>query len=225
MSYYRFRHQLTPGIRILIIINTAIFVIGLLLPQLNRYLIVLGGLVPELFLKKLYLWQPLTYMFLHGGFMHIFFNMFALWMFGTELERHWGTSFFMKFYFVSGIGAGILSALIQPASAIPIIGASGAIYGILLGFAVDVSEPHRLSEFPCPHQGQILRDDLRSDRTHGLHGRGQHANRRGPPDAPFGHGLRLPLPPLAPAPPPARQAQNEIPHQFPLVFRKERERS
>ncbi len=136
MSYYRFRHQLTPGIRVLIIINTVIFVIGLLLPQLNRYLIVLGGLVPELFLKKFYLWQPLTYMFLHGGFMHIFFNMFALWMFGTELERHWGTSFFMKFYFVSGIGAGILSAVIQPASTIPIIGASGAIYGILLGFAV-----------------------------------------------------------------------------------------
>ncbi len=136
MNYYRFRNHLTPGIRVLIIINTVIFVIGLLAPQFNRYMIFMGGLVPELFLKKFYLWQPVTYMFLHGGFMHIFFNMFALWMFGTELERHWGTTFFLKYYFITGVGAGILSALIQPASAIPIIGASGAIYGILLGFAI-----------------------------------------------------------------------------------------
>ncbi|MBN2781493.1 MAG: rhomboid family intramembrane serine protease, partial [Candidatus Marinimicrobia bacterium] len=138
MNYYRFqlRRQLTPGIRFLLIGNAAIFLIGLLLPQLNRYMIVYGGLVPELFLKSFFLWQPLTYMFLHGGFMHLFFNMFALWMFGTELERQWGTKFFLKFYFISGIGAGILSAVIQPASTIPIIGASGAIYGILLGFAM-----------------------------------------------------------------------------------------
>ena len=134
--YYRFRRNLTPGIRVLIIINAVLFVLGMLAPQLNRFLIVTGGLVPELFLKKLYLWQPFTYMFLHGGFMHIFFNMFALWMFGTELEWHWGTRFFLKYYFISGVGAGILSALIQPASGIPIIGASGAIYGILLGFAI-----------------------------------------------------------------------------------------
>jgi len=138
MSYYRFQfgRQLTPGIRVLIMSNAVIFILGMLLPQLNRYMIVFGGLVPEFFLKRFFLWQPFTYMFLHGGFMHIFFNMFALWMFGTELERQWGTRFFMKFYFISGVGAGILSALVQPASTIPIIGASGAIYGILLGFAV-----------------------------------------------------------------------------------------
>lgn len=138
MSYYRFQfgRRLTPGIRFLIISNAVIFLIGMLMPQLNRYMIVYGGLVPDLFLKNFFLWQPLTYMFLHGGFMHIFFNMFALWMFGTELERQWGTNFFLKYYFISGIGAGILSAVIQPASSIPIIGASGAIYGILLGFAI-----------------------------------------------------------------------------------------
>ncbi|MDD3716397.1 MAG: rhomboid family intramembrane serine protease [Candidatus Marinimicrobia bacterium] len=138
MNYYRFqfRRTMTPGIRFLLISNVLIFLIGMLLPQLNRYMIVYGGLVPELFLGRLFLWQPLSYMFLHGGFMHIFFNMFALWMFGSELERQWGTPFFLKYYFISGIGAGILSAVIQPASAIPIIGASGAIYGILLGFAI-----------------------------------------------------------------------------------------
>ncbi|MEA2077296.1 MAG: rhomboid family intramembrane serine protease [Candidatus Marinimicrobia bacterium] len=138
MNQYRFqmRRKLTPGIRVLIISNIAIFLLGLMLPQLNKYLVVYGGLVPELFTKNFFLWQPLTYMFLHGSFTHVLFNMFALWMFGTELERQWGTKFFLKYYFISGIGAGIFSAIIQPASPIPIIGASGAIYGLLLAFAL-----------------------------------------------------------------------------------------
>jgi membrane associated rhomboid family serine protease len=138
MNYYRFQmgRRLTPGIRILIISNVAIFVLGWLFPQLNRYLVVYGGLVPKLFTQQFFLWQPVSYMFLHGGLMHLFFNMFALWMFGTELEQQWGTKFFLKFYFISGIGAGILSAIVQPMSEIPIIGASGSIYGLLLGFAL-----------------------------------------------------------------------------------------
>ena len=138
MSQYRFnmRRSLTPGIRILIISNVAIFVLGWILPELNKYMVIYGGLVPDLFTKHFFLWQPVSYMFLHGGFMHLFFNMFALWMFGTELERQWGTPFFLKYYFISGVGAGILSAVIQPASQIPIIGASGAIYGLLLAFAL-----------------------------------------------------------------------------------------
>jgi rhomboid family protein len=138
MNQYRFnmRQRLTPGIKVLIIANVAIFLLGWILPELNKYMVIYGGLVPELFLKHFFLWQPVSYMFLHGGFMHLFFNMFALWMFGTELERQWGTKFFLKYYFISGIGAGILSALIQPASQIPTIGASGAIYGLLLAFAL-----------------------------------------------------------------------------------------
>lgn len=138
MNQYRFnmRRRLTPGIRVLIIINVVVFFLGWLLPDLNRYLVVYGGLVPELFTKNFFLWQAVTYMFLHGGFMHLFFNMFALWMFGTELEQQWGSKFFLQYYFISGIGAGILSAVIQPASQVPIIGASGAIYGLLLAFAL-----------------------------------------------------------------------------------------
>jgi membrane associated rhomboid family serine protease len=138
MNQYRFnmRRRLTPGIRVLLISNVVIFFLGWLLPELNKYMVIYGGLVPQLFIKNFFLWQPVTYMFLHGGFMHIFFNMFALWMFGTELEQQWGTKFFLQYYFISGIGAGILSALIQPASQIPIIGASGAIYGLLLAFAL-----------------------------------------------------------------------------------------
>ena len=138
MNQYRFdmRRRLTPGIRVLLIANVAIFFLGWLLPELNKYLVVYGGLVPQLFTQNFFLWQPVSYMFLHGGFMHLFFNMFALWMFGTELEQQWGTKFFLQYYFISGIGAGILSAVIQPASQVPIIGASGAIYGLLLAFAL-----------------------------------------------------------------------------------------
>ncbi len=62
-------------------------------------------------LHYLWIWQLATYMFLHGGIFHILFNMLALWMFGAELERVWGTRYFLKFYFVTGIGAGVLTVL------------------------------------------------------------------------------------------------------------------
>jgi membrane associated rhomboid family serine protease len=83
-------------------------------------------------------------MFLHGGLFHLLFNMLALWMFGSELERIWGTRSFMKFYFVTGIGAGILTMLFSllPLAASAqlygsnVIGASGAIYGLLLAYAL-----------------------------------------------------------------------------------------
>jgi len=102
------------------------------------------GLVPMLVVRKLWLWQLGTYMFLHGGLTHILFNMLALWMFGTELERVWGSRYFVKFYFVTGIGAGVLTVLFSllpfgPARQLygsDIIGASGAIYGLLLAYAL-----------------------------------------------------------------------------------------
>ena len=104
-----------------------------------------------------WLWQTATYMFLHGGVFHILFNMLALWMFGTELERTWGTRYFLKFYFVTGIGAGALTVLfsllpfarqLQHAN---IIGASGAIYGLLLAYAMYFPDrPILLIVFPVP---------------------------------------------------------------------------
>ena len=102
------------------------------------------GLVPVLVLHKFWLWQLATYMFLHGGIFHIVFNMLALWMFGAELERIWGTRDFLKFYFVTGIGAGALTVLFstlpfafaQQVQHSNVIGASGAIYGLLLAYAL-----------------------------------------------------------------------------------------
>ena len=81
-----------------------------------------------------HIWQPLTYMFLHGNFTHIFFNMFALWMFGSVMENFWGIRRFLVYYFTCGIGAGLLYLLV-PGMHVT-IGASAAIYGLLLAFAM-----------------------------------------------------------------------------------------
>jgi membrane associated rhomboid family serine protease len=97
-----------------------------------------------LFLSDLRLWTPFTYMFLHAGLFHILFNMLALWMFGTEFERMWGTRYFLKYYLTTGVGAGLLTVLFsllpfgfaQQVYVSNIVGASGAIYGLLLAYAL-----------------------------------------------------------------------------------------
>ena len=120
--------------------NVVVFVAQSLFPVVTAVL----GLHPALVVHSFWIWQLATYMFLHGGVFHIVFNMLALWMFGAELERTWGTRFFLKFYFVTGIGAAVLTVLF---SLLPfgfarqlqdfnIIGASGAIYGLLLAYAM-----------------------------------------------------------------------------------------
>jgi membrane associated rhomboid family serine protease len=104
----------------------------------------LFGLVPALVVQQFWAWQLVTYMFLHANLLHIVFNMLALWMFGTELERIWGTRYFLKFYFVTGIGAAVLTVVMsllpfefsRALYASDIIGASGAIYGLLLAYAL-----------------------------------------------------------------------------------------
>jgi len=94
------------------------------------------GLVPAEVTQSYYLWQLVTYIFLHGGFFHILFNMLGLYMFGGELEATWGTREFTKFFFICGIGAALTSVVASPHSPVPIIGASGAIFGLLLAYGV-----------------------------------------------------------------------------------------
>jgi membrane associated rhomboid family serine protease len=94
------------------------------------------GLTPALVTQNFYLWQVVTYIFLHGGFLHILFNMLSLWMFGSELESVWGARQFTKFFFICGIGAGLLMILLSPFATIPTIGASGAVYGILVAYGI-----------------------------------------------------------------------------------------
>ena len=131
---------ISTAIKALIATNVAVFVITAFMPALQVYL----GLVPTRVLHQFWIWQLATYMFLHAGIFHILFNMLALWMFGAELERIWGTRYFLKFYFVTGIGAGALTVLFsllpfafaQQVQHSAIVGASGAIYGLLLAYAM-----------------------------------------------------------------------------------------
>jgi membrane associated rhomboid family serine protease len=128
--------MMTPGVKNLLLANIGVFILQMFAPGLDRVMIEYFGLVPILALQHLFIWQFVTYMFLHGGLGHIFFNMFALWMFGVELERTWGTREFLKFYFLTGIAAGLSTAVFSWGSNIPTIGASGAIYGILAAYAL-----------------------------------------------------------------------------------------
>jgi membrane associated rhomboid family serine protease len=131
---------LTPIVKLLLIVNAVAFVFTLAVPGITMYL----GFRPFAIVQQLWIWQPFTYMFLHGGLFHLLFNMLALWMFGVTLERTWGPQFFLKYYFVTGLGAAattfILSLLPFGFSAhmyySVTIGASGAIYGLLLAFAM-----------------------------------------------------------------------------------------
>ena len=123
----------TPAVKRLISANVIIF----LLQLISRYSFTpIFGLVPAYFLGRFWIWQAVTYMFLHGGLFHILFNMFALWMFGSDIERKWGEKEFLKYYFLTGIGAGILTYLSSPRSTIPTVGASGAIFGLLVAYAL-----------------------------------------------------------------------------------------
>lgn len=86
-------------------------------------------------------WQVLTYGFMHGGTMHLLLNMFALFMFGSELERFWGSRPFALYYFVCLIGAGLVQLVVatmavQHGQFYPTVGASGGVFGLLLGFAM-----------------------------------------------------------------------------------------
>ena len=137
--------HLTPAIKALVLTNVAAFLASTIVPAITLSF----GLRPADVVGSLQLWQPVTYMFLHGGVFHLLFNMLALWMFGVELERTWGSRFFMRFYFIVGIGAAFTTLLL---SLMPIsfadqlyysltIGASGAVYGVLLAYGLYF--PHR----------------------------------------------------------------------------------
>jgi membrane associated rhomboid family serine protease len=136
---------LTPAVKLLIISNVVVFIASRFIDVLRLRL----GFMPQDVLTHGYIWQPFTYMFVHDGIFHILFNMLALWMFGVELERMWGSRYFTKFYLVSGVGAAVVQTLLSfvPLAAlqqvyyIQTVGASGAVFGVLLAYAMYF--PHR----------------------------------------------------------------------------------
>jgi membrane associated rhomboid family serine protease len=152
---------ITPAIRNIVIACTGVFLIETLLMLFSRssYALMLRefGLVPHLFTHGLRLWQPVTYLFLHGGLLHLLFNMLFLWMFGCDIERSWGRQRMYNYFFLTGIGAGLTNVLVKTvmdprgldSAAIPTIGASGAIYGILLAAAI-LYPDRQIWLFPFP---------------------------------------------------------------------------
>jgi membrane associated rhomboid family serine protease len=130
---------MTPAVKMLLIANAAVFVLQFILPLVGYF-----GLTPALVVERLFLWQVVTYLFLHADPLHLLFNMLALWMFGVDLERRWGYQAFLRYYFVCGVGAGLCSVVVSllpldfanELYITPTIGASGAIYGLLLAYGL-----------------------------------------------------------------------------------------
>lgn len=119
---------------ILIGINVAIFLLTMVAPAvLNRL-----ALIPAAVIVEAWIWQPFTYMFVHGGTWHLLFNMLGLFFFGVQLERRIGSNEFLLFYLVSGTLAGLLSFAVYVLTGtynVALIGASGAVFAVLLAFA------------------------------------------------------------------------------------------
>lgn len=147
---------MTPGVKWVIIANIAAFVIQKIYSPTTDYL----GLTPQFLIERAWVWQPVTYLFMHGTFFHILFNMLGIWMFGVELERIWGTVQFVRYYAITGLGA---AATIILVSLVPLditaqtytattIGASGALFGVLVAYAMYFPERPilLLMLFPVP---------------------------------------------------------------------------
>ncbi len=149
-----------PGLKWLIIANVAVFVVyfaggG----AVQRNLTVLFALYAEGAVRSLFVWQIFTYMFLHGGITHLLFNMLTLWFFGTQLERDWGTRRFLKYYFLCGMAAGVCVLAVNMAIGDwvrPTIGASGAIFGVLVAFGVLYPNQTVLMNFLFPIKAKYM---------------------------------------------------------------------
>lgn len=131
-----FGQAVPPWVKRLLLANTALFVLVNLLGLIpfGWAVDVLGFSTARLLVHP---WSPLTYMFLHGSFFHLFANMLVLFFFGPPLERSWGGREFIRFYLVAGMGGALFSLLLVRIIGTPtVIGASGAVFGLLLAFAL-----------------------------------------------------------------------------------------
>jgi len=161
---FSFNFYVTPAVQWLLIVNIGIFFLEILLRTFwgistYNWFVLAFGLVPSAVTHGLRIWQPITYLFLHDGstIWHILTNMFVLFMFGRELELVWGRTRFLQYYFLTGVGAGLINVIVNTVpvfwghrpSDVPTIGASGAIFGILLACAI-VFPDRQVIMFPIP---------------------------------------------------------------------------
>jgi membrane associated rhomboid family serine protease len=146
---FDWRGFITPAVKLLVLICAGVFLAQTLILLLLGYVATswvnhFFGLVPLGPIPGLRIWQPFTYIFLHGNIWHLLFNMLFLWMFGRELELVWGKARFLKYFFLCGVGAGLIEVIVKlipllwghRPSDIPTIGASGAIFGVLIANAI-----------------------------------------------------------------------------------------
>ena len=157
---------LPSGVKWLLISNTAIYILMDIAQRLSpdpgafaHTKAVWLELSAQMVLKFFFLWQFVTYMFLHGGVWHLLVNMLTLWMFGVQLEHDWGTRRFLKYYFICGVGAGVCVVLINALIGdwgIPTLGASGAIMGLLLAFGVLYPDMTVLMGFLFPIKAKYM---------------------------------------------------------------------
>ena len=123
-----------PGIKFIIVCNIFVF---LIIQTFVSQSFIYNSLSLQSY-ESFQLWQPMTYLFLHGSFWHLFVNMFMLWMFGRSLQSKWGISRFVKYYFFIGIGSGLLTIFYHfiIGTSCRLIGASGAVYGVIVAYAL-----------------------------------------------------------------------------------------
>lgn len=155
-----------PIIKNLLIINAVVYFIQMIFGEVT-----IGGTPGWYVLNKWFalnpfadgynfqIWQLVTYQFMHGGFSHILFNMFALWMFGMEIENMWGSKKFLYYYLLCGATAGLFQLFIPPllgTSAAVTIGASGAVYGVLIAFGMLFPNRHIYLYFLVPVRAKYL---------------------------------------------------------------------
>jgi len=131
---FSFGGPLTPAVRNLIIANMVGLVLQLLIPPFTGWFVLEA---PKVLPWHFQVWRMFTYMFLHGGLGHLFWNMLMLFMFGCTIERTWGTRSFYRYYILCGLGGALFALLpFGPFWSAHILGASGAVYGILLAYGV-----------------------------------------------------------------------------------------
>lgn len=153
-------NRFPPGLRWLLIANIAISALDFILRASNIDVFLRDfALVPAQVVQNFAIWQLVTYMFLHAGISHVLWNMLALWLFGIELERTWGTARFLRFYFLCGICAGltvIAAAYLFGSIDVPAVGSSGAIYGVLVAYALVFPDQTVLFGFLIPMKSKYF---------------------------------------------------------------------
>lgn len=161
-----------PVLKNILIVNIAVYFFQMIFENIN-----FGGVPGWYFLNRYFalnpltgvdqagvpynfqIWQIFTYQFMHGGFSHILFNMFILWMFGMEIENVMGSRKFLIFYLSCGVGAGLLQLLLPPLlfeGLAPTIGASGAVFGVMIAFAMYFPDRYVFLYFLIPVKAKYL---------------------------------------------------------------------